>query len=160
MSEELHAASSGWLASVSQELRLMREDRFGTIAQTRHRFVSASTISRIENGNVSNLYWRQLYPLCLGYDADPLALLGVTASFRTSCWPANVPSEDDWSRAARVRLRAWRGDVGTPTLARLADVHQSWLVRIESGEYRQMDLLRLHRVFAAIDRTLSEAFAY
>ena len=56
--------------------------------------------------------------------------------------------------------RDTRGDMGTPTLAKLADVHQSWLVRIESGEYRQMDLLRLHRVFAAIDRTLSEAFAY
>jgi hypothetical protein len=60
-------------------------------------------------------------------------------------------------RRVRANLRSIRRSLGhgTKRLAELADVPQTWLVRIESGEIAMLDLVRLERAAGALEVPLA-----
>ena len=48
---------------------------------------------------------------------------------------------------------------GTPSLAKLTELHQAWIVRIESGEYKRLDMARVYRIARALSRSMREMLA-
>jgi len=158
MTEELQRESLEWSANVRRILREIREVRLGTLDQAATPELDRSVIARAESGRTKNLYWHQVYAIAKRLDIDPRMLMALDPRVTKSHWPPAALDVEDWGWVARVNLRSWRGGMGTPTLAGLADMHQSSIVRIESGEYAQLDLVRLFRAFKALGHDIVQAF--
>lgn len=103
-------------------------------------------IRRLENQQTQNIYLDALYEICRHYSCSLLSI--VQSTRRLEPWPDDYPEYDELDKLVRRRLRLWRIQIGlgTPTVARMAKIHQPWIVRIESGEYKKLDLVRLDRV--------------
>jgi len=148
-----------WHERVRALLQACREARGITLRELDVPGLQGGVMGKIERGVRVNLYWRQVHAACEAYQANPLLLLDLSDKFIASSWPDDAPSFDEWGLIIRQRVRQWRGrTLGTPTLAKQAGVHHSWIIRIESGEVEQIDLIRLHRVFRVLGRSLAEAF--
>jgi len=136
--------------AVGRRLRTIRQDRAGSLrAAAQLTGVSDTVLRKLETAQSKNLYLDVLDPICRAYDF-PLSLV-------LRGWPGrrlpDAAFSDDTDVAAaaleldvRRRLRRCRGTTGTPTVAALSGVEPSWLVRIESGEYRRIDLVRIARI--------------
>lgn len=118
--------------------------------------IDAKIIRRLEQQQTQNVYLDSLFRICQHYECSILSV--VQSSRRIDAWPEDHPEYSELDQLVRRRLRAWRytAGLGTPSLARLAGIDQPWLVRIESGEYKRLDLVRIGRVCSALERELAD----
>ena len=137
----------------ASRLRLAREGKGLTLAQLADLagLASARAVAGHETGRWRQLPMRALWSLCRALDEDMLAIL-ASGSWKRAQWPEDALGAFAWTELVRDRLREVRHakGVGTKALATDADVHQSWIVRIESGEVDTIDLLRLDRCAQAL----------
>ncbi len=146
---------SPWGRDLRRRLRDLRHSRglsFETVAGMTG--MAKSSLLAIEGGESRNLYLDHLVELARAYDVPFLELLLGWKSKRvptTGFVDVDVEALQDHVRAS---IRRDRGELGTPSLAEQAKMEQSTLVRWESGEYRRIDLLRLHRLAGALEADL------
>lgn len=98
---------------------------------------SERVIGTVERRERTKLSVRLLAEIAQGLLTSPRALVDAAVPHA----PVALPPEA-YVDGVRDRLRAARGDLGTPTLAQRSGVHQSTIVRLESGVYA-LDLFQL-----------------
>lgn len=116
--------------------------------------VGYRTVDRMERATKVWVELSAVYLLAVHYQVDLGSILSVPGKVRARSglsvqlrsWPAGAPSlpeTDAHVRRALRELRLQKG-WGTPRLAELAgqEVHQAWIVRLESGEVRA-DVIRI-----------------
>jgi transcriptional regulator with XRE-family HTH domain len=139
---------------VGSRLRAVRQDRehtlveLGDLAGMSHRAVGGYESQRWKQVPV-----RTLWALCRALDVDLVALVDMSSTtWRRSSWSPETLAADELVDLVRDRLRQVRHDLGrgSKALAAEAEVHQTWIVRIESGEVDTVDLVRLDRCARAM----------
>jgi len=143
------------------ELRCARGldlDAVGDGANLPHRSVRA-----IELMSTTNLQFDQVASLAEHYDIDLITLLtrGETLKWAAVKRRRDAPDHTELDRRVRANLRRIRRGLhhGTKWLAEAANVPQTWLVRIESGEIKMLDLVRLERAAEALGIPLTVLLA-
>lgn len=121
--------------------------------------MSGPTIRLNENGKRVNLHLDVVFRLCRAYDFPIGALIKgwkPVNRIPDAYWTKDHPGLRDYQNEVRKRLRAARlaAGMGTPTAAGYAEIHPSWLVRVELGSYDRLDLIRLRRLAAVYGITL------
>lgn len=120
--------------------------------------ISWSTTEKLESGKRKSVHVAHIYELASFYGVDPCRALQADHACLTELANGAAPHVPKLALAdlkVRIRrnLRRLRGSQGTPSVAKAADVDQSWLVRIESGQYRNIDILRVYRVLSVLEPT-------
>lgn len=107
--------------------------------------LNINTVRAYEKALHKHVYLDTLMLLCSHYNVSMVAII--------EGWKGDPPAyekPEDLDGGVRRRLRAARGTRGTPSVSGEAGVDQPWLVRIESGEYKRIDLSRLRRLAAVL----------
>lgn len=145
--------SIDFAGAIRSRLRGFRQQRGLSFAAVAARTdITPSQLVAIEGASSVNLYLDQLLALAEAYDVALIDVVLGPSGRRPA--PYVAVGSDALHAHVRACLRRDRGDVGTPRLAELADMEQSTLVRWESGEYRRLDVIRLHRLATALKRDL------
>lgn len=106
-------------------------------------------VDRLERGANDGIELSAVYLLALHYGVSLGAVLQIEVPVLDredlGTWPTGAPSLPDTEAYLRTRFREYRriADIGTPKLARLAGVHQPWVVRFELGSVARCDLVRV-----------------
>ena len=110
--------------------------------------VHRKTVERIENGAKHRLVLAHLYLLAQFYG---VSLRWVVGGGPRTPWPATAPTLAATELEIRDGLRAarQRAGLGTPTVAKMAGVNQSWLARVERGDV-EIDMVRIGQVAKAL----------
>lgn len=140
-------------AVVGLRLRALRQERGVSFAGAAERTgISAAQIVNLEKGVATHLYLHQVDALAYVYNVPTeVVIFGGEARPRTG-GEASTQALDVRLRAA---LRAARHGHGTPALARVAGgTHGSTITRLESGEYRNLDLILFDRLASTLGATL------
>lgn len=150
---------------LGRRLMLARRGRGLAVHAAGKSGVGYRVIDRVETARNESVWLETVYLLAQHYGVSMGHILGVEFPpglyLRVSelgTWPENGPSFVEVDAHVRTALRRSRIDagLGTPTLATAAGVHQTWIVRIESGELARCDLIRLARCCHALSLPLRE----
>ncbi len=121
--------------------------------------MSAWQVRSVETSSTRNLYIRIALPLCALYavrlsDVWALATNDTAPVPPPGARPPAYPDVEALDATLRATFREWRlaRDLGTKLVTKRAGVsHNSWLVRLESGQHHHLDLVRLAACATAIE---------
>lgn len=122
--------------------------------------LTLNAVEAIETGSSVNLPAQHIHALANVYDVDISDLLRGLK--RCRLWPSSMPKAGTWIEHIRQQVRERRQalNVSTPLLAQWADdtgiaqIHQSWIIRLENGGVETCDLNRVERLAMALDSDL------
>jgi len=154
-----------WRQELGARLRRVRGKR--SVFASDASGVGYRIIYRLEAAEKMVVTLSQVYLLCRYYGCSLAQLIDPPRGGDAGHWPSDAPSwpvTDDLVRTRLRELRQQRG-LGVRLLAKRADdeahrgsdvrvvatVHPSWILRIESGEYEKLDLVRLAAICGVLD---------
>lgn len=164
-------SSSQWRTELGARLQRVRGER--SVHSSDASGVGYRIIYRLEAGKKDNVMLDQLFMLCRFYGVSLAKLIDPQQGNEAGHWPAHAPSWPATDESIRTRLRQLRHErgMGVRILAKrcrdetfaggapvrvLCTVHPSWILRIESGLYATLDLVRIAAICGVLNVSPAE----
>lgn len=162
------SAAGHWYSTLGRRMAALRVHRSLSQDEVAERagYAWHDVIGRYERGEDKTIHFDKLYRLCRALDVPMEKLLqwpgigdtDVSWMSGDVCWPADNPPPETAIRTVQKRVRSTRlgKGWGTPRLGKAAGVAQTYIVRIESGEYQEMTMYKLASIAEALELPLHE----